>query len=82
MPSEGLGRGLTEVSLFVMPHQSVGERLVRGVGRQADLRAVQLVVVAPVLEYVFVIPEQLDEARRWLDENIRGILEATVEEDA
>ena len=31
--------------------------------------------------YVFITPEKLDEGRRWLAQNIRGILEATVEED-
>jgi uncharacterized protein len=32
-------------------------------------------------EYVFITPEKLDEGRRWLRENIRGILESDVEED-
>jgi hypothetical protein len=31
--------------------------------------------------YVFITPEKRDEARRWLDENIRGILQGAVEED-
>jgi HD superfamily phosphohydrolase len=31
--------------------------------------------------YVFITPEKLEEGRRWLAQNIRGILEATVEED-
>jgi HD superfamily phosphohydrolase len=31
--------------------------------------------------YVFITQEKLEEGRRWLEENIRGILEPTVEED-
>jgi hypothetical protein len=38
-------------------------------------------VPAATFDYVFIVPELRDDAERWLQSNLRGILQTTVEEE-